>query len=129
MHENGPFGRWLRQRRRSLDLTQDELAARVGCAPETVRKLEAGSRRASKEVAHHLADALALGVLNALRSCSWRGVLLVTIRLRIMSLRFLSSTTNPCPSWQLNCTRRNRARTWLRGHDCLRGSRRGCTGR
>ena len=26
------FGRWLRQRRRALDLTQDDLARRAGCA-------------------------------------------------------------------------------------------------
>ena len=40
--------------------TQDELAHRAGCAAETVRKLEAGSRRASKAVAQQLADALQL---------------------------------------------------------------------
>src|SRR3712207_6288675 len=60
MHENVAFGRWLKQRRRSLDLTQDELAARVGCAPGTVRKLEAGGRRPSKAVAQGLADSLQL---------------------------------------------------------------------
>ena len=45
MHEHGAFGRWLKQRRTSLDLTQDELAARVGCAPETIRRPAAAGRR------------------------------------------------------------------------------------
>src|SRR3712207_610503 len=58
MHDNAAFGRCLKQRRQSLDLTQEELAQRAGCAPETMRKLESGSRRPSKAVAHSLADAL-----------------------------------------------------------------------
>jgi LuxR family maltose regulon positive regulatory protein len=54
------FGHWLKARRRSLDLTQEEIAQRAGCAAETVRKLEAGRRRPSKPVAQQLADALQL---------------------------------------------------------------------
>ena len=53
------FGTWLKQRRKALDLTQERLAAQVGCASETLRKIEAG-RRPSRELAERLADALAL---------------------------------------------------------------------
>jgi transcriptional regulator with XRE-family HTH domain len=60
MHDNSTFGQWLKQRRKSLDLTQQEVAQRAQCATETVRKLEAGSRRASRAVAHALATALEL---------------------------------------------------------------------
>ena len=60
MQDKGSLGQWLRERRRALDLTQEEVAQHAHCSPDTVRKLEAGSRRASKEVAHHLADALRL---------------------------------------------------------------------
>lgn len=60
MQDKATFGQWLRERRKTLDLTQEEVAQRAGCAVDTVRKLEAGSRRASKEVAHSLADAFAL---------------------------------------------------------------------
>ena len=56
------FGPWLRQRRRELDLTQDALAQRVGCAADTVRKLEAGMRRPSRAMAERLALCLAIPV-------------------------------------------------------------------
>ena len=54
------FGSWLRQRRKALDLTQETLADRVGCSPETIRKIETGARRASRQVAELLAEALDL---------------------------------------------------------------------
>src|SRR5215213_2628538 len=52
------FGRWLRQRRRALDLTQDDLARQVGCAVITIQKLEADERRPSRLLAERLADSL-----------------------------------------------------------------------
>jgi transcriptional regulator with XRE-family HTH domain len=42
MTERMPFGRWLKQRRKMLDLTQEALAERVGCAVPTIRKFERG---------------------------------------------------------------------------------------
>jgi predicted ATPase/DNA-binding XRE family transcriptional regulator len=56
------FGPWLRRRRRSLDLTQDELAQRIGCAADTVRKFEAGMRRPSRPMAERLALCLVIPV-------------------------------------------------------------------
>ncbi|NTU79990.1 MAG: protein kinase, partial [Chloroflexales bacterium] len=55
-----PFGRLVRERRRALDLTQDELARRVGCAPVTLRKIEYGDLRPSAQIAERLAIALAV---------------------------------------------------------------------
>jgi WD40 repeat protein/serine/threonine protein kinase/DNA-binding XRE family transcriptional regulator len=52
----------VRERRRALDLTQDELARRVGCAPVTVRKIEYGELRPSHQVAERLAMALAVPI-------------------------------------------------------------------
>src|SRR6266511_416051 len=52
------FGEWLRRRRRALDLTQQELAQRVGCGITTIRKIEAGERRPSKQLATQLAVCL-----------------------------------------------------------------------
>src|SRR5512143_1265418 len=52
------FGQWLRHRRRELDLTQDELARRVGCARITLRKLEAGQLRPSKPMADRIGGLL-----------------------------------------------------------------------
>jgi predicted ATPase/transcriptional regulator with XRE-family HTH domain len=60
------FGQWLRRRRKSLDLTQDELAARVPCAKGTVRRLESDDLRPSKQLAERLADVL--GVPSAARA-------------------------------------------------------------
>lgn len=54
------FGSWLKQQRRLLDLTQQELADRVGCAVGTIRKIEADERRPSKVLGERLADALAI---------------------------------------------------------------------
>lgn len=50
------FGQWLKERRDTLGLTQDELAQRIGCSPETIRKFEAGTRRPSRQIAELLAD-------------------------------------------------------------------------
>lgn len=54
------FGAWVRRRRRALDLTQDDLARRVGCATITIQKLEAGERRPSRQIAALLATHLAI---------------------------------------------------------------------
>jgi predicted ATPase/DNA-binding XRE family transcriptional regulator len=55
------FAAILRQRRRELDLTRTELARRVGCSPDTIKKLEEGDRRPSKELAELLAEHLQIG--------------------------------------------------------------------
>jgi predicted ATPase/transcriptional regulator with XRE-family HTH domain len=54
----GSFGEWLKQRRKALDLTQDELAERAGCSIFALRKIESGERRPSKQLAALLATAL-----------------------------------------------------------------------
>lgn len=60
MEARDSFGYWVRCRRKSLDLTQGELARRVGCALVTVRKIEADERRPSPQMAERLADCLAV---------------------------------------------------------------------
>src|SRR4051794_21852998 len=52
------FGQWLQRRRKALNLTQQQLGALAGCAAETIRKLEADTRRPSQDVADLLAGAL-----------------------------------------------------------------------
>jgi WD40 repeat protein/serine/threonine protein kinase/DNA-binding XRE family transcriptional regulator len=54
------FGNSVRKRRRELDLTQEELARRVGCAAITIRKIEAEDARPSVQIAERLAMALAI---------------------------------------------------------------------
>ncbi|HJZ45507.1 MAG TPA: AAA family ATPase, partial [Roseiflexaceae bacterium] len=60
MSELFSFGAWVRQRRRALDLTRDELAAQIGCAVTTIRHIETDERRPSKQLAARLAECLQL---------------------------------------------------------------------
>jgi predicted ATPase/DNA-binding XRE family transcriptional regulator len=50
------FGGWLKQRRKELGVTQDELADHIGCSLATLQKIEGGVRRPSGQLAHLLAD-------------------------------------------------------------------------
>jgi WD40 repeat protein/transcriptional regulator with XRE-family HTH domain len=58
MNTDESFGRLVREHRRSLDLTQEELARRAGCAPVTIRKIEHDALRPSQQIAERLAMAL-----------------------------------------------------------------------
>jgi transcriptional regulator with XRE-family HTH domain len=52
------FGAWLKQQRKALDITQDDLAERIGCSIQAIRKIESGERRPSRQVAELLAETL-----------------------------------------------------------------------
>jgi predicted ATPase/DNA-binding XRE family transcriptional regulator/predicted negative regulator of RcsB-dependent stress response len=52
------FGEWLRRRRGGFGLTQADLARQLGCAPITLRKIEAEERRPSLEMAQRMAEVL-----------------------------------------------------------------------
>jgi predicted ATPase/DNA-binding CsgD family transcriptional regulator/transcriptional regulator with XRE-family HTH domain len=52
------FGRWLKQRRKTLDVLQYVLAERVGCSVATIRKIESDKLRPSRHLAERLADEL-----------------------------------------------------------------------
>ncbi|MBL8061736.1 MAG: helix-turn-helix domain-containing protein, partial [Anaerolineales bacterium] len=52
------FGNWVRRKRKSLDLTQQELAQRVGCSISLIYKIEADVRRPSRQIAELLAQQL-----------------------------------------------------------------------
>jgi predicted ATPase/transcriptional regulator with XRE-family HTH domain len=52
------FGQWLRQRRHELDLTQEAVAEATRCSSDTIRKIESGKRRPSRQIAELLADFL-----------------------------------------------------------------------
>ena len=49
------FGNWVRHRRKALDLTQQELAKRVGCSVSLIFKIESDERRPSRQIAELLA--------------------------------------------------------------------------
>jgi transcriptional regulator with XRE-family HTH domain len=52
------FGEWVQQRRRTLRLTQAEVAFAVGCSKVLIRKIESDERRPSEVIAKRLAHAL-----------------------------------------------------------------------
>lgn len=62
VHAEPNFGRWLKRLRAQHDLTQEALAERVNCSPQTVRMLESGRRRPSPEMAERLAHILDIPV-------------------------------------------------------------------
>ena len=55
-----PFGLWLKHQRRAMDLTQEVLAQQIGCALVTLRKIESGERRPSKQILERLAAILSI---------------------------------------------------------------------
>jgi predicted ATPase/DNA-binding XRE family transcriptional regulator len=52
------FGQWVKEGRKALDFTQEDLAERVGCSIWTIRKIEMGERKPSRQVVELLADVL-----------------------------------------------------------------------
>ncbi len=52
------INRWIKQRRSSLDLTQEDLADCIGCSGVTIQKIESGERRPSRQIANRLAMCL-----------------------------------------------------------------------
>ncbi|NOK57456.1 MAG: hypothetical protein GFH27_549303n278 [Chloroflexi bacterium AL-W] len=58
MNDKVSFGLWVKQRRKELGLTQQELAQQVGCALTTVQKIESDTRRPSRQMTDRLAACL-----------------------------------------------------------------------
>jgi predicted ATPase/transcriptional regulator with XRE-family HTH domain len=58
MDDGEGFGLLVRRRRRTLDLTQNELARRIGYSVSTIRKVESAELRPSRALAKALADQL-----------------------------------------------------------------------
>jgi predicted ATPase/DNA-binding XRE family transcriptional regulator len=60
MQEDLSFGTWLRKQRRALDLTRQAFADQVGCAEVTLRRIEAGTLKPSKELANILLEKIGI---------------------------------------------------------------------
>jgi predicted ATPase/DNA-binding XRE family transcriptional regulator len=60
MQEEISFGIWLHKQRRALDLSQQTFANQVGCAEVTLRRIEAGTLKPSKELASILLEKLGI---------------------------------------------------------------------
>ncbi|HET9587587.1 MAG TPA: helix-turn-helix domain-containing protein, partial [Anaerolineales bacterium] len=54
------FGAWVKRRRKALDLTQQELAKRIGCSLSLIFKIESDERRPSRQIAELLAEHLGI---------------------------------------------------------------------
>jgi predicted ATPase/transcriptional regulator with XRE-family HTH domain len=57
-HVETSFGTWIKRRRKALDMTQPELAQRVGCSASLIFKIESDARRPSRQIAELLAEHL-----------------------------------------------------------------------
>ncbi|RRR65863.1 MAG: tetratricopeptide repeat protein [Candidatus Viridilinea halotolerans] len=57
-NDDDDFTLWLKGRRQALHMTQAELGRVAGYAPETIRAVEAGRRKPSRQMVKRLADAL-----------------------------------------------------------------------
>jgi predicted ATPase/transcriptional regulator with XRE-family HTH domain len=60
MDRDASFGRLLRRVRKAHDLTQEALAQQAYCVVDTIKKIEAGLRRPSRQLAAQFADCLGL---------------------------------------------------------------------
>src|SRR6266545_3521473 len=58
METTSSFGYWVHRQRKTLDLTQEGLAERVGCSVAAIKKIERDERRPSRQIAERLADIL-----------------------------------------------------------------------
>lgn len=62
MNSATSFGRWVKEQRKRLDLTQKDLAQRIGCSLSTIQKIEIGQRQPSRQIAELLAEHLEIGI-------------------------------------------------------------------
>ncbi len=65
------FRQWLRARRKTLDLTQEALATRAGCSVVTVRRIEEGALRPSRQLAELLAAGLEIPLAERPAFVQW----------------------------------------------------------
>jgi predicted ATPase/transcriptional regulator with XRE-family HTH domain len=93
------FGEWLKRRRKELDLTQVELAESASCTVFTLRKIEAGSRRPSKQLAGLLAKQLEIPSKDQTTFIRVaRGELNIERLGSMASIRSIGQSTGPIPS-------------------------------
>jgi predicted ATPase/DNA-binding XRE family transcriptional regulator len=71
MQEETSFGKWLRKQRRALDLSRQALADQAGCAEVTLRRIEAGTLKPSRELASILLEQLGIPELKRERWISF----------------------------------------------------------
>ncbi len=64
MKDTISVGNWIKKRRAALGFTQVTFAKQLGCSPETIRKIEQGKRRPSRQIASLLAEHLAIPAQN-----------------------------------------------------------------
>ena len=86
------FGEWLKRQRKAVGWTQEGLAQRVGYSVIALRKIEAGERRPSEEIAMRLAD-----IFNI------RGVFLASAALLLVAgilALFLPGLGQPAAEWK-----------------------------
>src|SRR5688572_1183819 len=91
------FGNWVKGRRKALDLTQNELAERVACSPETIKKIESQKRQPSKQLAELLMRELKIDASERDRFISLARAVDVTQTYTTQSTPPINSNALPSP--------------------------------
>ncbi len=92
------FSEWLKRQRQARDLTQGELAKRVSCSVFTLRKIEGGERRPSRQLAELLAQVLEIPVEDQATFIKVaRGELSVEKLARLTHAASPPASSNPLP--------------------------------
>jgi transcriptional regulator with XRE-family HTH domain len=75
MQEELSFAVWLRKQRRALDLSRQAFADQAGCAEVTLRRIEAGTLKPSRELASIILEQLGIPETERPRWISYARVL------------------------------------------------------
>jgi ribosome-binding protein aMBF1 (putative translation factor) len=102
------FGDWLRRRRKVFDLTQAQLAQRVGCTAAMIRKIEADERMPSRQLAELLATALGVpdGTRAAFLQAARQGQAAIRLPSPMQTPGNVSSFSTPSHNPPITCRSR-----------------------
>jgi predicted ATPase/transcriptional regulator with XRE-family HTH domain len=101
------FGEWLKQQRRRLDITQDQLASRCFCSVSTIRKIESDVLVPSHSLAEQLAVVLQIPVAlqtefqRFARNQTSQFLAQMASASQIVSAATLEATSPPLPTYHL----------------------------
>lgn len=98
------FGQWVKQRRKALGLTQQNLASVIACSKETINKVEGDRRRPSLQIAHLLARHLQIPTTDYEQFLHLARPELTADQIDIFVSAYLPTASSPQTSHQVSRT-------------------------